>query len=44
MKKEVKPDIRKLKRGLAVQFDVQNSWNYWKNRILIMQAYFFRGE
>ena len=24
-------------------FDVQNSWNYWKNRLSILQAYFFRG-
>ena len=31
--KEAKPDIRKFKRGLAVLLDVQNSWNYWKNRL-----------
>ena len=24
-------------------FDVQNSWNYWKNRLSILQGYFFRG-
>ena len=27
---EAKPDINKVKRGMAVIFDVQNSWNYWK--------------
>ena len=31
--KEAKPDIHKFKRGLAVLLDVQNSWNYWKNRL-----------
>ena len=24
-------------------FKVQNSWNYWKSRLPILQAYFFRG-
>ena len=31
--KEAKTDIHKFKRGLAVLLDVQNSWNYWKNRL-----------
>ena len=31
-------------QSLAVLFDVQNSLNYWKNRLSILQAYFFRGR
>ena len=42
--KEAKPDIPKVKRCLAVLFDVQNSYYYWIKRLPVLASLLSQGQ
>ena len=44
MKNEAKQDKRHFKKGLTVTFEIKSVQHYCKNRLKILQVYFFGGK